>query len=129
MTHVFFYSIPPAGMVRQLSETRSFEVRASGADFASAAAVASRKASEIAEGQPVLRLGHIPVPELRIVLSGAQIKAIYCAGECPVPGVVVSDMDYEVDPDAAAGSLQLRMESEGFKRIPFTIADEEIPTS
>lgn len=71
-------------------------------------------------GKPQL-LAEIGTPDIRIVLEGGCVSAIFFRNTDPAPSFSVSDLDYSDDPDKEGDRLLVELAEQGFVSTPFFV--------
>lgn len=79
---------------------------------------ATKQLANMGLGAPIF-LYENGIPDLRIVLEGGKVAALYYRNSEMPPTVTVSDLDYSDSPEKDGGKLLRILEGEGYEFMPF----------
>ena len=84
--------------------------------------------SKLRPGFKALLLHESGVPDIRIVLEGGRVAAVFYRNSNPPPSITVTDLDYAEDLDQEGDEVLNVLEREGYDHIPFLL-DDSHPSS
>lgn len=124
-TYFFLIAEDEAQKTAIENNCKTFTIVGEGVTEKDAQELADKRALELAGRNPVLRLGRIGNPEIRVILHRGEVHAVYARNVVVDPMITVEDTDIEDSPDTRLGELQLEMNCEGFRQIPYVAFAEE----